>query len=180
VSSFDPDLGFTVDRNVGTVKIQGVDAQIGQRLGEMFELTASAAFNDSELQDDVPLTAGTVLPTAGKKLVETPEWTYSARADVHFSENAHVGLQGKYVDVRWGTDLNNESVPSYIVVDLDVSYTFRFKGTESAEVQFNVSNLLDEEYFGNISSGTGATPTSLGFYSIGAPRTVMGSVKFVF
>ncbi len=56
VSSFDPDLGFTVDRNVGTVKIQGVDTQIGQRFGEMFELTASAAFNDSELQDDVPLT----------------------------------------------------------------------------------------------------------------------------
>ena len=115
---------------------------------------------------------------AGKQLVETPEWTYSARADVNFSENAHVGLQGKYVGQRFGTDLNDEFVADYIVVDLDVRYTFHFKGVESAEVQFNVSNLLDEEYFGNISSGVGGT--NVGFYSIGAPRTVMGSVKFEF
>ena len=35
VSSFDPDLGFSVDRNVGDVKIQGFDAQLGQRFGEL-------------------------------------------------------------------------------------------------------------------------------------------------
>ena len=180
VSSFDPDLGFTVDRNVGTVKIQGVDAQVGQRLGDMFELTASMAYNNSELQDDVPLSTTTVLPTAGKKLVETPEWTYSARADVHFSENASAGIQGKYVSSRFGTDLNNEAVPQYLVVDLNVSYDFKFKGIENGSIQLNVSNLFDEEYFGNISSGTGANSNSLGFYSIGAPRTVMGSVKFDF
>jgi iron complex outermembrane recepter protein len=179
VSSFDPELGFSVDRNVGTVKIHGVDAQIGQRIGEMFELTGSVAYNKSELQDDTPgQTPGSVVATAGKQLVETPEWTYSARADVNFSENAHVGLQGKYVGQRFGTDLNDEFVADYIVVDLDVRYTFHFKGVESAEVQFNVSNLLDEEYFGNISSGVGGT--NVGFYSIGAPRTVMGSVKFEF
>jgi iron complex outermembrane receptor protein len=179
VSSFDPELGFSVDRNVGTVKIHGVDAQIGQRIGEMFELTGSVAYNNSELQDDTPgQTPGSVVATAGKQLVETPEWTYSARADVNFSENAHVGLQGKYVGQRFGTDLNDEFVSDYIVVDLDVRYTFHFKGVESAEVQFNVTNLLDEEYFGNISSGVGGT--NVGFYSIGAPRTVMGSVKFEF
>jgi len=83
------------------------------------------------------------------------------------------------VDDRYGTDLNNEVAAGYTVFDLDLTYGFSFKGVERAEVQFNVTNLLDEDYFGNISSGTGVG-TSVGFYSIGAPRTIMGSVRFEF
>jgi iron complex outermembrane receptor protein len=90
-----------------------------------------------------------------------------------------VGLQGKKVDDRFGTDLNNEIAPGYTVFDLDVNYGFKFRGVERAEIQLNITNLLDEEYYGNISSGTGAG-TSVGFYSIGAPRTIMGSVRFDF
>ena len=67
----------------------------------------------------------------------------------------------------------------YTVLDLDFSYSFQFKGVEKAGIQLNVTNLLDEEYYGNISSGTGVG-TSVGFYSIGAPRTVMGSLIFDF
>jgi iron complex outermembrane receptor protein len=167
-----------VDRNVGDVKVQGVDAQLGQRLGDLFALTASVSYNDSELLDDVP-TAGAPIPTAGKQLVETPEWMFTMRADMDVTPNLRVGLQGKKVDERFGTDLNTEVAPSYTVFDLDVNYSFSFKGVERAGIQLNVTNLLDEEYYGNISSGTGVG-TSVGFYSIGAPRTIMGSVRFEF
>jgi iron complex outermembrane receptor protein len=178
VSSFDQELGFSVDRNVGDVKVDGVDFQIGKRFGELFALTASASYNDSELQDNIP-TAGVPIETAGKQLVETPEWMFTARADIDVTPNCHAGIQAKQVDDRFGTDLNNEVAKGYTVVDLDVSYRFDFNDDMSAEIQLNVSNLLDEEYYGNISSGTGVG-TSVGFYSIGAPRTVMGSVKFNF
>ncbi len=178
VSTFDQALGFSVDRNVGDVKVQGVDAQLGQRLAALFALTASVSYNDSELLDDVP-TAGAPIPTAGKQLVETPEWMFTMRADMDVTPNLRVGLQGKKVDERFGTDLNTEVAPSYTVFDLDVNYSFSFKGVERAGIQLNVTNLLDEEYYGNISSGTGVG-TSVGFYSIGAPRTIMGSVRFEF
>ena len=178
VSTFDQALGFSVDRNVGDVKVDGVDMQLGHRFGELFALTASAAYNDSELQDDVP-TAGVPIATAGKTLVETPEWMFTVRADIDVTPNFKVGLQGKKVDDRFGTDLNTEVAPGYTVFDLDLTYGFSFKGIERAEIQFNVTNLLDEEYYGNISSGTGVG-TSVGFYSIGAPRTLMGSVRFDF
>jgi len=179
VSSFDPELGFNVDRNVGDVKIDGVDMQIGQRIGSSFNLTASASYNDSVLQDDIPTNnPAAPIPTKGKKLVETPKWTFTARADIDVTENVHVGLQGKQVGDRFGTDLNDEVAPGYTVFDLDFSYAFHMKGIEKAELQLNVTNLLDEEYFGNISSGTGGT--SVAFYSIGAPRTVMGTIKVDF
>jgi iron complex outermembrane receptor protein len=104
---------------------------------------------------------------------------FTMRADMDVTPNLRVGLQGKKVDERFGTDLNTEVAPSYTVFDLDVNYSFSFKGVERAGIQLNVTNLLDEEYYGNISSGTGVG-TSVGFYSIGAPRTIMGSVRFEF
>jgi len=177
VSSFDPDLGFSVDRNVGDVKVQGFDAQMAQRFGELLDLSLSAAYNDSELQEDIP-TAGAPIPTKGLTLVETPKWMFGARMDIRITDGVKVGLQVKKVDDRFGTDLNDEIAPGYTVVDLDARYSFKFPGLESAELRLNVINLLDEEYYGNISSGTGGT--SVGFYSIGAPRTVMGSIRFNF
>lgn len=178
VTSFDEALGFNVDRNVGDVKVEGFDAQLGRRFGELVDLSLSVAYNDSELLDDIP-TSTTPIPTSGKTLVETPKWMFGARVDVKATENLRVGLQAKKVGDRYGTDLNTEIAPGYTVVDLDARYTFNFPGIESAEVRLNVINLLDEEYFGNISSGTGLG-TSVGFYSIGAPRTVMGSIRFNF
>ena len=74
-------------------------------------------------------------------------------------------------------------------------------GFEAAIFQFNVSNLTDEEYFGTISSGVGGTPGvavqclnettgatvncvgqtgSVGFFSIGAPRTATASIRLKF
>jgi iron complex outermembrane receptor protein len=215
VTSFDPDLGISVDRNVGDVDVHGVDMQIGQRLGSKFELSGSASYTKSEVQSDLlnAVTAPPVTPTAdqlfiplkGKELIETPEWTFALRTDYQVTEDFHIGLQGKWVDDRFATDLNDEVSPGYTVVDLDMDYSFKIPGLESASVQLNVTNLFDEEYFGTISSGIGGgiggtagTPVQcvrgsdggtqncvgqnglLGFFGIGAPRTVLASFKFEF
>jgi iron complex outermembrane receptor protein len=173
VSTFNADLGYSEDRNVGDVDIQGFDAQLGHRFFDgKFSLTGSASFNDSELQ-------GSLDPLLnGKQLVETPEWTYAARAEFNATEALRFALQGKHVGDRFATDNNDEVADAYTVVDLDVSFDFNVPGIESAQVQLNINNLLDEEYFGNISSGTGGS--SVGFYSIGSPRTATASLKFKF
>lgn len=173
VSSFDPDLGFNVDRNLGKVKIKGFDLQGGWRALEMLTLSGSASYNDSEVQEDVPLANGGISPTKGKQLVETPEWTYALRADLNIGA-FRAGIQGKYVDERPSTDTNDEFAPSYTVVDLDATYTFELGIFKALEAKLNVVNLLDEDYFGSISSGTGGT--SVGFFSIGAPRTFIFSL----
>ena len=177
VSAFDQELGFSVDRNVGDVEIQGFDGQIGKRIGDRLDLTVSASYNESELLENIP-TATTPILVKGKTLVESPKWTFSARMDLDVTENLHAGLQAKKVGDRFGTDLNDQVAPGYTVVDVDLVYGFDYKRMKGGELQLNVTNLLDEEYFGNISSGTGGTSTA--FYSIGAPRTVVASVKFNF
>ena len=42
VSSFDPELGYSVDRNVGDVDMWGEEAQIAQQFGDSFSMSASA------------------------------------------------------------------------------------------------------------------------------------------
>ena len=174
VTTFNAAQGYNEDRNVGDVDVNGFDAQLGHRFGELVSLTLSASYNDSELK-------GSIDPSLnGKTLVETPKWTYAGRMDITATDNLRVGLQAKKVSDRFGTDLNNNEVaPGYTVVDIDLNYSFKVSGFDNAELQLNVTNLLDEEYYGNISSGTGVG-TSVGFYAIGAPRTVVGSIRFNF
>lgn len=195
VSSFDNDInsptfGISIDRNVGQVKQQGVDAQLGYVLNDQWTFNGSASWNDSELQDDLALSATTFLPTKGKKLVETPEWTYSARVDWDPTDAFHVGLQAKYVGERFSTDVNDETSPSYVVADMDVRYELQNISIRGAYVQLNVNNLFDEDYLGNISTGnnaltvaTSATTTRAGqprTFSLGSPRTVQMTVGLKF
>jgi iron complex outermembrane receptor protein len=112
-------------------------------------------------------------------------------------------LQGKRVGARFSTDLNDERAEPYTVFDLDLNYSFKMRGFDSVQLQLNVINLTDEDYYGNISSGTGRDGThalpcingtngncvnaagqvqngGVGFFSIGAPRTASLSLKLNF
>ena len=185
VSSFDEELGFSVDRNVGDVDLQGVDMQVGWSISERVLVSASAAFNDSELQDDLRLSATTVVPTGGKTLVETPEWTFGARVEVRPLDRLVVGLEGKYFDERFTTDLNDASVDAYTVFNLNAKYDFEVAGVKGLSARLNVFNLLDEEFYGNISSTVGAVALpgfspSQPFLSLGAPRTASLTVQVEF
>jgi len=215
VSSFDPEVGFSVDRNVGDVDMWGAEAQLAQQFGDNFSVSTSVSYAKTELQDNLPYgpTPGAnpvqqFLPLKGNELVETPQWQFALRADWTIIEDLHVGLQGKWVDERFSTDLNDETTPAYTVVDLDASYRFHMGDHQSLQLQLNVTNLLDEEYYGTISSGVGGSSTAplqclhegagtalfnclnpatganinggVGFFGIGSPRTVMASIIYNF
>ena len=177
VSSFDADLGFSVDRNIGDVDLSGYDAQIGFQPYEWMAISASASHTKTKLLNNLQLSATAALPTAGKSLVETPDYTFGGRVEIFPVKNVTLGLQGKYVGKRWSTDMNDASVRPYSVVDLDARYNFDVPNTKGMSVQLNISNLLGEEYFNTISSTNysvaipGFTAPSAAFYGIGAPRT---------
>ena len=182
VSAFDQELNSQVDRNVGDVDMMGVDFQVGTELFDGFRVYLSGSYIDAEIQDDFAFNALLDVPTAGKDLPETPEFSFSGRAEYRFGPFS-VGLQGKFTDSRFATDVNDVEVPSYKVYDLDARWEFKPFGMASY-VQLNVNNLFDEEYFGNISSRTTATIPNLGpsnpMFTIGAPRTVQVTVETQF
>ena len=185
VSTFDEDLGQFVDRNVGSVETTGFEASVGWEPIENLSLYASATFTDSELQDDyVYNAAGALLPTKGKKQVETPEEMFALRASYKFNDVLSAGIQGKYTGERWVTDVNDLKVDAYTVVDLDARFDFAPFGLDGTYMQFNVTNLFDEQYYSTLGTRASATPGALGyslpFAGVGAPRTVMATLRYAF
>ena len=86
--------------------------------------------------------------------------------------------------------MNDETSPSYVVADMDVRYDLQNISIRGAYVQLNVTNLFDEDYLGNISTGNNALPVAVGggvtrsgqprTFSLGAPRTVQMTVGLKF
>jgi iron complex outermembrane receptor protein len=180
VTAFDPDLGLSVDRNVGTVNLYGFDGSLGAHAGSDWTLYATASYNHSRIVSDIQYNATVYVPTAGKELVETPRWTYGARAELN-ADGVILGLQGKYVDSRWATDTNDEAAPSYLVFDADARVEF---GPRWA-LQVNLVNVFNKQYLGGVTTSRFSADTSkpygaLPLYSVGAPRTFQLSLRATF
>jgi len=185
VSTFDEDLGQFVDRNVGSVESLGFEASLGWQPTENLNLYGTVSLLDSELQDDyIYNAAGAQLQTKGKKQVETPEQMFSLRASYKFNDVFSAGVQGKYTGERWVTDVNDLKVDAFTVVDLDARFDFSTLGLEGTYLQLNVINLFDEQYYSTLGTRASATPGQLGysrpFAGVGAPRTVMASIRYAF
>ncbi len=185
VNTFDEDLATFVDRNVGSVELQGIEASVGWSPVEALSLYASASFLDSELQENYRFnSAGDQLQTAGKELVETPGSMFSFRASYEFSEMFSAGVQAKYTGERWITDVNDMKADAFTVVDFDARVDFAPMGYEGTYLQFNLTNVFDEQYYGGLGTRASATPGSLGygvpFGQIGAPRTWMATLRMAY
>lgn len=183
LTAFDDTLGISVDRNVGAIESWGFDAQLAWEVTDTWTLYGFFSYTQAELQDNIPLSLTTALPTRGKTLVETPEYMGGVRTDWEVTENFRIGLQGKYVGNRFSTDVNDEETPSYMRWDFDARYNLPW--LENTYLQFNITNLFDEEYFSSIQTTRNNAKTvdvDLGpgvnnraglapVYVVGAPRT---------
>ena len=74
--------------------------------------------------------------------------------------------------------MNDLKSAGYTVVNADARLSLTTLGLERTYLQFNVTNLLKERYFGNLS--TAATFTTSNRLTFGAPRTFIGSIHFEF
>ncbi len=205
LSTFDPDQGISIDRNVGKVESWGVDASIAWQPIEPVTLYAFGSYINAEFQEDVLLgrtnapgagqtvPAGTPIfaPTAGKMVAETPEWQLGGRVQLALGP-VDLGLTGKWVDDRFATDVNDVVVRGYTTFDLDARFNLAQWGLDRTYLQLNVVNLFDERYIGNIGtqinagnicpigancSNNGATNVN---FTPGAPRTFIATLNVGF
>ena len=180
VSSYDETLGIFVDRNVGDAKGYGLDANASWRLEEYLSVFASFSYNHSTLSSNIPLSLTASLPTKGKFVVETPDYTWGAGFDWDITEALRLSMDAKYTSERWATDVNDEKSPAYTLVNVSLRYDLPF--AEKTYLQLNVKNLFDENYFGNISTRnnavtiTGVQNGSSPTYAVGFPRTLQASI----
>ncbi len=194
VQSYDPnDPTTSIDRNVGDVKLYGLDLESGYRVTSNFNLYGSLALTHSELMANYVVATGGksyYLPVQGKQLVMTPNQTAALRGTYHTGPFS-ISVQAKYTGKRYVSDMNDASIDGYVAADFDASYKLEGIGKESS-IQLNVSNLFSTNYYPRVSTTSNAqnvtvasttggasttyTPGSV-FYYVNAPRTAFITFK---
>ena len=195
ITSFDLDQGISVDRNIGTVNMDGVDVEGTATPMEGLDIYQSVSYLHSRvaagpLSTIVPGTNPAItVSIAGKEVVETPNWTESTRVQYKI-DGFRIGLGGKFVGRRYATDTNDYRVDPYFTANADVTYDLGELGWASSYLKFNVTNLFDSAYFSSIPTTkncftpyAGQTITGCTTYpalSVGAPRTFQIELRAVY
>ncbi|HEV2530715.1 TonB-dependent receptor [Phenylobacterium sp.] len=176
VSSPDPlDPTLSIDRNVGDVRIQGVDLELGYTPIDHLHLYASANLNKSKVLKSYTLSTSGIsfqLPVAGKELVLTPDRIFNGRIS-YDAGPVTLGLQAKYMSSRWLDDLNTDRIPGYAVFGADARWNLPWY--DGAYLQFNVQNLFDRRYISRAT--TNATNVAFPIPNTTPPRTFFASTS---
>src|SRR5262249_52355464 len=136
VTSFDPDQGISVDRNIGNVNLMGVDAAVNLFPIADFAIYSGVSFEHPKVQPSpaptIKLSAtGASIALAGKELVETPNWTFNQRVQYKI-EGFTLGFGYKFYGRTYATDNNDFKLPGYTVFNADIAYDLGELGWKGA------------------------------------------------
>ena len=188
VTTFDPDQGISIDHNLGTVNMAGMDIDGGYDVDDSLSLFGTFSYLKTRVVNNLPISATVTLPTSGKQLVESPNYMMTGRAQYSIY-GFRIGLDGKFVGSRYATDVNDYRVPSYFTANADITYDLGELGWDNSYVKFNVENIFDEKYFSSVGTSkscfTPVAPTTAGCTSypllaVGFPQTFQVTLRSVF
>lgn len=192
ITTFDFDQGISIDHNIGTVNMDGVDVEGTISPMEDLDIYTSVSYLHSRVApgpfSTIFLSATSSVSIAGKEVLETPNWTASSRVQYKIA-GFRLGLGGKFVGRRFATDNNDYRLDSYFTANADVTYDLGKIGWDGSYLKFNVNNLFDSTYFGSVATSRNcftykapiiAGCTSYPFLGIGAPRTLQIELRSVF
>jgi hypothetical protein len=133
--------------NVGGVSTSGVDIAATLHFGSHFQVYDALSYNRSTYNSNYNsgLSGGVavVVPTGGKWVPLTPDWTNKFIVSTNFGP-FEAQLNGDYVGRRFVTYLNDMSVPGTFIMGLEASYDFAIPSgawLRSAKLSVNVTNV---------------------------------------
>ncbi|WP_374358466.1 TonB-dependent receptor [Pseudoduganella danionis] len=177
-TAFDPITQVSTYNNVGRVKNNGLEFELGNMPINGWSFYASLGFNNSKIQDNMQLGSNVFLPTAGKEMINTPR--RKAGLSVEYQDGAFwARLKARATGVQQTSMVNDEQAPGYTTFGIDGGYTFaNFGMFKRPKLTFNLSNITDKQYR-NASSTTVkntlaipgvTTAVDTQRYYLGAPR----------
>ncbi len=176
-SAYDPVSNLKIDYNVGAVKTSGMEFEAGYKINNNWSLYGSVSYTSSIMQDDLRISATATEATSGKQMPDTPKWL--GGLSVNYTDGGLFGsLQAKYSGASYSTLVNDEQADGVTILNATVGYKLPSGGWfKNPQIQFNVSNLTNEQYLRiNSSSGSLFTVRAQGAggvapaYYVGAPR----------
>jgi len=163
-------LLITEPVDVGGQTNRGASVELGLGHWHHFSPYVTAQYLDAFLGNNFQV-GDSLLPTAGKTAVGTSKATASG---VLQYDDGHLfgSFDVRYVGRQYGTLMNDQSIPAYVVSDLSVGYRLPDLGhVHQPKIQLNLVNLGDNHY---LSTVDGITSNAHPVHAIFGP-TVTGS-----
>ncbi|ASL24881.1 TonB-dependent siderophore receptor [Azotobacter chroococcum] len=150
--------GEQVTRAVGEARSRGLEASLNGQLGERWNLVANYAYTDTEVLEDTPANEGNELLNVAHNVAGL-FLSYDLPQSV-LPGTFRLGGGARYVGSREGDMANSFELSGYTTYDAFVTWTLPNLIGKKTELQLNVDNLTDKEYF--ISSGGTSNRVSWG------------------
>ncbi|GAB3466983.1 TonB-dependent siderophore receptor [Azotobacter salinestris] len=150
--------GEQVTRAVGEARSRGLEASLNGQLGERWNLIANYAYTDTEVLEDTPANEGNELLNVAHNVAGL-FLSYDLPQSV-LPGTLRLGGGARHVGSREGDTANSFELSGYTTYDAFVTWTLPNLIGKKTELQLNVDNLTDKEYF--ISSGGTSNRVSWG------------------
>lgn len=158
----------------GKTNVKGVELGAVGQISDAWNISAGIAHMKTEQEDQLSVNATTGAITKTNHVRWSPEWTASLWSTYTF-KGLKVGVGARYVDeqkrvITDSTALTNmPSIPSYVVFDALVGYSFN----KNASVNLNIYNIADKDYISTLNNGGGRVV-------MGQPRSTALTLNYNF
>jgi catecholate siderophore receptor len=142
-----PARSFLVDGQ----RTRGIELGVSGNITDDWKMFGGYAFQEGKITKSISSSA-----LAGATMAQVPEHTFSLWNRYDITKQWGVGLGSIYRSKMYASTDNLVTLPGFLRFDAAVY----FKPTKNIEMQVNVENIFDKEYFANAHSNTNIMPGS--------------------
>lgn len=177
-----PNVKASYNQNVGKLTAYGAELETYINLNRNFTVFVHPSYTKMAYDNNIERMMNgkkTVVELKGNQSPATPEFMLKTGVLYNYKGFRFNSILN-YTGERYGDALNKFKVPDFTVVDASLSYNHNFgKTIKSISVGMEFKNVLDRKYIGVISVWDDAQEGRAS-YSVGFPRTYLGSLKINF
>ncbi|BBA32028.1 TonB-dependent siderophore receptor [Methylocaldum marinum] len=142
-----PGVSFLVDGQ----RTRGIELGLSGNITDQWRVIGGYAYQDAEITESLSANA-----PKGNKVAQVPEHTFSLWNRYDITPHWGVGLGAVYRSEMYAATDNRVRLPGFLRFDGAVYYTVN----DNVQVQVNVENLFDKEYYASAHSNNNIMPGS--------------------
>jgi catecholate siderophore receptor len=154
-----PALSFLVDGQ----RTRGIELGLNGNITDTWKVFGGYAYQNGEITKSISSSA-----LAGATLAQVPEHSFSLWNRYDITQQWGVGLGSIYRGKIYAATDNKVILPGFLRFDAAVYY----KATKNIQLQVNIENLFDKQYYASAHSNNNITP--------GSPIAVNGGITIKF
>lgn len=162
------DPASKTQQQAGQQTSDGLEASLELALGNQWQLSANAALVRAKYDEYLQSTSQGVMDRAGNRPTNVPRRTANLWLSKGFGQAVDAGVGLRYVDERYASVDNEQSVPGYTVMDANLGWQV----LPDVRLGLQVNNLFNRDYVVSAHSGEQ--------WLLGAPRSYFATVDYSF